>query len=204
MINVLYHIRKAYSDHQMSALNFCVLVHSSESVYFKRVAKMSYTPAYFWIPQYLDHPVNWIVWHLLQGIIIFALVMGTLGFQVPVESGHQLITQVHHLWLTFSITPNINSHLVDNTKQCAMTRQEHMKISSVLHCSREALPHTILLNVQERDREAYAQDHFLGVITNSIGLAIQYIWQGRWTELVSYCHTGEHNCNTIIWTLWII
>jgi cell division septal protein FtsQ len=56
-----------------------------------------------------------------------------------------------------------------------MTRQEHMKISSVLHCSREALPHTILLNVQERDREAYAQDHFFGVITNSIGLAIQYI-----------------------------
>ncbi|CAD6272836.1 unnamed protein product [Miscanthus lutarioriparius] len=28
------------------------------------------------------------------GIIISALVMGTLGFQVPIESGHQLITQI--------------------------------------------------------------------------------------------------------------
>ena len=81
--------------------------------------------------------------------------MGTLGFQVLIESGRQLITQVHDLWFTIIVTLNLMSDLV----AYAMTQSGAREIRAqardldgqqhVLCCGREVLPHALLPNVQE-------------------------------------------------------
>ncbi|KAJ4794310.1 Cation efflux family protein [Rhynchospora pubera] len=95
------------------------------------------------------------------GIIVFASVMGTLGFQVLIESGRQLITQEHttfdkkkELWMVGS-----------------MASVTVVKFVLMIYCR----------TFKNEIVKAYAQDHFFDVITNSIGLvsallAARYHW----------------------------
>ncbi|PWZ33352.1 Metal tolerance protein 7 [Zea mays] len=95
------------------------------------------------------------------GIIVFASVMGTLGFQVLIESGRQLITQEHadfkfkqELWMVIS-----------------MSSVAVVKFFLMLYCR----------TFKNEIVRAYAQDHFFDVITNSVGLvsallAVRYKW----------------------------
>ncbi|CAO2193480.1 unnamed protein product [Urochloa humidicola] len=95
------------------------------------------------------------------GIIVFASVMGTLGFQVLIESGRQLITQEHanfkrkqELWMVGS-----------------MSSVAVVKFFLMLYCR----------TFKNEIVRAYAQDHFFDVITNSVGLvaallAVRYKW----------------------------
>lgn len=95
------------------------------------------------------------------GIIVFASVMGTVGFQVLIESGRQLITQEHREF--------------DYTKELwmigSMSSVSVVKFFLMLYC--RTFNNEII--------RAYAQDHFFDVITNSVGLvsailAVRYEW----------------------------
>ncbi|XP_072999767.1 metal tolerance protein 7-like isoform X2 [Typha latifolia] len=95
------------------------------------------------------------------GIIVFASVMGTLGFQVLLESGRQLVTQSH---TTF-----------DRAKEIwmitSMASVTIVKFILMIYCR----------TFKNEIVRAYAQDHFFDVITNSIGLAsallaVKYYW----------------------------
>ncbi|KAJ3694415.1 hypothetical protein LUZ60_009895 [Juncus effusus] len=95
------------------------------------------------------------------GIIVFASVMGTLGFQVLIESGRQLVTKEHtrfnrakEMWMVGS-----------------MASVTVIKFFLMLYCR----------SFKNEIVQAYAQDHFFDVITNSIGLvsallAARYYW----------------------------
>ncbi|KAI3804690.1 hypothetical protein L1987_26426 [Smallanthus sonchifolius] len=95
------------------------------------------------------------------GIIVFASVMGTLGFQILLESGRQLITKTH---------PNTNSYN-EEWVIGIMASVIVVKFILMVYCRR----------FQNEIVRAYAQDHFFDVITNSIGLAstvlaVRYKW----------------------------
>ncbi|XP_010943644.1 metal tolerance protein 7 [Elaeis guineensis] len=95
------------------------------------------------------------------GIIVFASVMGTLGFQVLLESGRQLITQDHP---TFD-------HEKEKWMVGSMASVTIVKFFLMLYCR----------SFKNEIVRAYAQDHFFDVITNSIGLiisllAVRYCW----------------------------
>ncbi|TVU22085.1 hypothetical protein EJB05_31764, partial [Eragrostis curvula] len=95
------------------------------------------------------------------GIIVFASVMGTLGFQVLIESGRQLITQDHE---------NFN-HKQELWMVSSMSSVAVVKFFLMLYCR----------SFKNEIVRAYAQDHFFDVITNSIGLAsallaVRYKW----------------------------
>ncbi|KAD4178710.1 hypothetical protein R6Q59_022330 [Mikania micrantha] len=101
--------------------------------------------------------------HRMQpvGIIVFASVMGTLGFQILLESGRQLIAKTH---------PDTNSN---NEKWVIgiMVGVTVVKFMLMVYCKR----------FKNEIVRAYAQDHFFDVVTNSIGLAstvlaVRYKW----------------------------
>ncbi|XP_010926043.1 metal tolerance protein 7-like [Elaeis guineensis] len=95
------------------------------------------------------------------GIIVFASVMATLGLQVLLESGRQLLVQAHSA--------------IDQTKEKwvigIMTSVTIVKFVLMLYCR----------NFKNEIVRAYAQDHSFDVMTNSIGLAaallaIKFYW----------------------------
>ncbi|XP_073110341.1 metal tolerance protein 7 isoform X2 [Elaeis guineensis] len=95
------------------------------------------------------------------GIIVFASVMATLGFQVILESGRELITQAHP---TFD-------HEKEKWMVGIMASVTIVKFVLMLYCR----------SFQNDIVRAYAQDHFFDVITNSIGLAtallaVRFYW----------------------------
>ncbi|XP_072964135.1 metal tolerance protein 7-like isoform X2 [Typha angustifolia] len=95
------------------------------------------------------------------GIIVFASVMGTLGFQVLLESGRQLVTQSH-------TTFNRAKEIWMITSMASVTI---VKFILMIYCR----------TFKNEIVRAYAQDHFFDVITNSIGLAsallaVKYYW----------------------------
>ncbi|KAL6848246.1 hypothetical protein ACP4OV_022374 [Aristida adscensionis] len=95
------------------------------------------------------------------GIIVFASVMGTLGFQVLIESGRQLITKEHE-----NFTRVQEFWMVGSMSSVAL-----VKFVLMLYCR----------SFKNEIVRAYAQDHFFDVITNSIGLvcallAVRYKW----------------------------
>ncbi|KAI7755651.1 hypothetical protein M8C21_007172 [Ambrosia artemisiifolia] len=95
------------------------------------------------------------------GIIVFASVMGTLGFQILLESGRQLIAKTH---------PNTNSYS-EEWVIGIMVGVTVVKFILMVYCKR----------FKNEIVRAYAQDHFFDVITNSIGLAatvlaVHYKW----------------------------
>ncbi|WOL09463.1 metal tolerance protein 7 isoform X1 [Canna indica] len=95
------------------------------------------------------------------GITVFASVMGTLGLQVLLESGRQLISKEHasfdekkEMWMVGS-----------------MASVTAVKLMLLLYCR----------SFKNKIVRAYAQDHLFDVITNSIGLAssllaVRFYW----------------------------
>ncbi|RZR76911.1 hypothetical protein BHM03_00001822 [Ensete ventricosum] len=97
--------------------------------------------------------IDLIVWKLVvivQGIVVFASVMGTLGLQVLLESSRQLITKEHP---TFD-------HVKELWMVGSMSSVTVVKFFLMLYCR----------SFKNEIVRAYAQDHFFDVITNSIGL----------------------------------
>ncbi|XP_071736553.1 metal tolerance protein 9-like [Rutidosis leptorrhynchoides] len=95
------------------------------------------------------------------GIIVFASVMGTLGFQILLESARQLIAKTR---------PDTNR---DNEKWVIgiMVSVTIVKFLLMVYCRR----------FKNEIVRAYAQDHFFDVVTNSVGLAatvlaVRYEW----------------------------
>ncbi|XAR67515.1 hypothetical protein NMG60_11002295 [Bertholletia excelsa] len=95
------------------------------------------------------------------GIIVFASVMATLGFQIIFESGRQLVTKT-------------GPHM-DNREERwmigIMVSVTLVKFALMLYCRR----------FKNEIVRAYAQDHFFDVVTNSVGLAtavlaVRFYW----------------------------
>ncbi|KAF3328929.1 metal tolerance protein 7 isoform X1 [Carex littledalei] len=125
------------------------------------------------------------------GIIVFASVMGTLGFQILIESGRQLVTNEHttfdkkrEMWMVGS-----------------MASVTVVKFVLMIYCR----------SFKNEIVRAYAQDHFFDVITNSIGLvssllAAHYYW---WMDpvgailialytIITWARTVLENVRTLI------
>ncbi|KAG0463057.1 hypothetical protein HPP92_021533 [Vanilla planifolia] len=101
--------------------------------------------------------------HRMQpvGIIVFASVMATLGFQVLLESGQQLLSSSHS-----SLDGAKLNWIIG-----IMSSVTVVKFFLMIYC--RSFNNEII--------RAYAQDHFFDVITNSIGLgtavlAIKLLW----------------------------
>lgn len=95
------------------------------------------------------------------GIVVFASVMGCLGFQVLIESGRELITQEHQEFDTRKELWMVGS----------MSSVAVVKFFLMLYCR----------TFKNEIVRAYAQDHFFDVITNSVGLvcallAVRFKW----------------------------
>ncbi|GAB4855187.1 Metal tolerance protein 10 [Ancistrocladus abbreviatus] len=95
------------------------------------------------------------------GIIVFASVMATLGLQVIFESGRNLIT---------TSGPKMD-HNQENWMIGIMVGVTGVKFLLMLYCRR----------FENEIVQAYAQDHFFDVITNSVGLAtavlaVRFYW----------------------------
>ncbi|KAJ0802002.1 putative cation efflux protein [Helianthus annuus] len=95
------------------------------------------------------------------GIVVFASVMGTLGLQILLESGRQLIAKTH---------PDTNKYN-EEWVIGIMVSVTVVKFILMVYCRR----------FKNEIVRAYAQDHFFDVITNSIGLAstvlaVRYKW----------------------------
>uniref|UniRef100_A0ACD5VE96 Uncharacterized protein n=1 Tax=Avena sativa TaxID=4498 RepID=A0ACD5VE96_AVESA len=95
------------------------------------------------------------------GIVVFASVMGCLGFQVLIESGRELVTQEHTKFDTYKELWMVGS----------MLSVAVVKFFLMLYCR----------TFKNEIVRAYAQDHFFDVITNSVGLvfallAVRFHW----------------------------
>lgn len=95
------------------------------------------------------------------GIIVFASVMGTLGLQVLLESGRQLISKEHPTFDRQKMIWMVGS----------MASVTIVKFILMLYCR----------SFNNQIVRAYAQDHFFDVMTNSIGLAssllaVKFYW----------------------------
>lgn len=95
------------------------------------------------------------------GIVVFASVMGCLGFQVLIESGRELGTQEHTKFDTWKEMWMVGS----------MSSVAVVKFFLMLYCR----------TFKNEIVRAYAQDHFFDVITNSVGLvsallAVKFQW----------------------------
>lgn len=119
----------------------------------------------------------------MQGIVVFASVMGCLGFQVLIESGRELVTQEHTTFDTWKEMWMVGS----------MSSVAVIKFFLMLYCR----------TFKNEIVRAYAQDHFFDVITNSVGLvsallAVKYKW---WMDPVGailvnkiYFYNGNQMC----------
>ncbi|XP_051222647.1 metal tolerance protein 7-like isoform X2 [Lolium perenne] len=95
------------------------------------------------------------------GIVVFASVMGCLGFQVLIESGRELVTQQHTTFDKYKELWMVGS----------MLSAAVVKFFLMLYCR----------TFKNEIVRAYAQDHFFDVITNSVGLvcallAVRFHW----------------------------
>ncbi|XP_047317520.1 metal tolerance protein 10-like [Impatiens glandulifera] len=111
-------------------------------------------------PDHFRYPIGK---HRMQpvGILVFASVMATLGLQILLESGRQLV--------------NKTSHQMGKTEEMwmigIMVTVTMVKFVLMVYCRR----------FKNGIVRAYAQDHFFDVITNSVGLvaailAVRYYW----------------------------
>ncbi|ONM36582.1 Metal tolerance protein 11 [Zea mays] len=89
--------------------------------------------------------------YFVQGILVFASVMATLGLQIILESVRSLVSDGDE----FSLTSDQEKWLVD-----IMLSVTLVKLALVIYC--RSFTNEIV--------KAYAQDHFFDVITNVIGL----------------------------------
>ncbi|KAF3792469.1 Metal tolerance protein 10 [Nymphaea thermarum] len=87
------------------------------------------------------------------GIVVFASVMATLGFQILLESARQLIAQKERWLIGIMVSVTV------------------IKFGLMVYCQR----------FENEIVRAYAKDHFFDVVTNSIGLAtailaVRFLW----------------------------
>ncbi|KAI3753983.1 hypothetical protein L2E82_26055 [Cichorium intybus] len=118
------------------------------------------------------------------GIIVFASVMATLGFQILLESAREILAETH---------PSKN-HGDEEWVIGIMVSVTVVKFVLMLYCRR----------FENAIVRAYAQDHFFDVITNSIGLAatvlaVRYDW---WMDPVGAIIIAVYTINT--WTKTVI
>ncbi|KAL3820895.1 hypothetical protein ACJIZ3_006800 [Penstemon smallii] len=122
------------------------------------------------------------------GIIVFASVMATLGLQIILESGRQLIAK--------------SGPDVDHDKEMwmigIMVSVTVVKFALMIYCRR----------FKNEIVRAYAQDHFFDVITNSIGLvtavlAIRFYW---WIDptgaIIIAIYTINTWAKTVVENVW--
>ncbi|XP_071725779.1 metal tolerance protein 10-like [Rutidosis leptorrhynchoides] len=112
------------------------------------------------------------------GIIVFASVMATLGFQILLESARELLAGTH---------PN-KDHDKEMWVIGIMVIVTAVKFILMVYCRR----------FKNEIVRAYAQDHFFDVITNSVGLAatvlaIRYKW---WIDPVGAIIIALYTINT--------
>lgn len=112
------------------------------------------------------------------GIIVFASVMATLGFQIMLESARELVAKTH---------PN-NDHDSEKWVIGIMVSVTVVKFMLMMYCRR----------FENEIVRAYAQDHFFDVITNSVGLAatilaVHYHW---WIDPVGAIIIALYTINT--------
>ncbi|XP_014503172.1 metal tolerance protein 10 isoform X2 [Vigna radiata var. radiata] len=122
------------------------------------------------------------------GIIVFASVMATLGLQILIESGRQLITKSK---------PEMDSQEL-KWMIGIMASVTVVKFILMIYCRR----------FKNEIVRAYAQDHFFDVITNSVGLvaavlAVKYSW---WIDpmgaIVIAVYTISTWAKTVIENVW--
>ncbi|URE25483.1 Metal tolerance protein [Musa troglodytarum] len=124
------------------------------------------------------------------GIVVFASVMGTLGLQVLLESGRQLITREHP---TFD-------HAKELWMVGSMSSSSVVKFFLMLYCR----------SFKNEIVRAYAQDHFFDVITNSIGLvasllAVKFYW---WMDPIGAILIAVYTicswAKTVVENVWLL
>ncbi|KAI3675637.1 hypothetical protein L1987_85229 [Smallanthus sonchifolius] len=122
------------------------------------------------------------------GIVVFASVMATLGFQILLESARELVVGTH---------PN-KDHDDEMWVIGIMVFVTAVKFILMVYCRR----------FENEIVRAYAQDHFFDVITNSVGLgatvlAIRYKW---WIDpvgaIIIALYTIDTWAKTVIENVW--
>ncbi|CAJ1978385.1 unnamed protein product [Sphenostylis stenocarpa] len=122
------------------------------------------------------------------GIIVFASVMATLGLQILIESGRQLITKSKP-----EMNPRELKWMIG-----IMASVTVVKFILMVYCRR----------FKNEIIRAYAQDHFFDVITNSVGLvasvlAVKYSW---WIDpmgaIIIAVYTINTWAKTVIENVW--
>ncbi|KAG4991104.1 hypothetical protein AAZX31_09G092700 [Glycine max] len=122
------------------------------------------------------------------GIIVFASVMATLGLQILIESGRQLISKSK---------PEMDPHELKWVIGI-MASVTVVKFILMVYCRR----------FKNEIIRAYAQDHFFDVITNSVGLvaamlAVKYSW---WIDpmgaIIIAVYTINTWAKTVIENVW--
>ncbi|XP_047157349.1 metal tolerance protein 10-like [Vigna umbellata] len=122
------------------------------------------------------------------GIIVFASVMATLGLQILIESGRQIITKSK---------PEMDSQEL-KWMIGIMASVTVVKFVLMIYCRR----------FKNEIVRAYAQDHFFDVITNSVGLvaavlAVKYSW---WIDpmgaIIIAVYTISTWAKTVIENVW--
>jgi divalent metal cation (Fe/Co/Zn/Cd) transporter len=124
----------------------------------------------------------------MQGIIVFASVMATLGLQILIESGRQIIAKVitYQLLLSnicahFSVIGFIICSRVLNFRVSFFFLQAKPEVDPIrvnwmigIMVSVTVVKFILMVYCRRFKNEivrAYAQDHLFDVITNSVGLA---------------------------------
>ncbi|CAI8587500.1 unnamed protein product [Vicia faba] len=118
------------------------------------------------------------------GIIVFASVMATLGLQILIESGRQIIAKAK---------PEVDPTKV-NWMIGIMAAVTVVKFILMIYCRR----------FKNEIVRAYAQDHLFDVITNSVGLAaavlaVKFVW---WIDPTGAIIIALYTINT--WTKTVI
>ncbi|XP_015932422.1 metal tolerance protein 9 [Arachis duranensis] len=122
------------------------------------------------------------------GIIVFASVMATLGLQILIESGRELITKTK---------PEMDPVKL-NWMIGIMVSVTVVKFILMVYCRR----------FKNEIVRAYAQDHFFDVITNSVGLAAAvlavkfYWWLDSTGAIVIALYTINTWTRTVIENVW--
>ncbi|XP_016170992.1 metal tolerance protein 10 [Arachis ipaensis] len=122
------------------------------------------------------------------GIIVFASVMATLGLQILIESGRELITKTK---------PEMDPVKL-NWMIGIMVSVTVVKFILMVYCRK----------FKNEIVRAYAQDHFFDVITNSVGLAAAvlavkfYWWLDSTGAIVIALYTINTWTRTVIENVW--
>ncbi|KMS99756.1 hypothetical protein BVRB_1g021200 [Beta vulgaris subsp. vulgaris] len=122
------------------------------------------------------------------GIIVFASVMATLGLQILLESGRDLLTKTG---------PKMN-HRQEMWMVGIMVSVTVVKFVLMIYCRR----------FKNEIVRAYAQDHFFDVVTNSIGLATAvlairfYWWIDPTGAIIIALYTISTWAKTVIENVW--